>query len=385
MPLRYVAPAYSPVDLRAAVEAAFAPGFVEIESVVSHKLATRFGADRVRLVDSGTTALKLAIAAAHAVRAGHCVLPAFGCYDLASAAIGAGVPVQLYDVSPKTLAPDWDSLENVSDNASSIVVVHPFGLSVDLLPAHDIAARTGARLIEDTAQGIGGMLSNRPLGTTGDYAILSFGRGKGLNGNGGGALLARGEAAADDISVPAAAHRRLPVIVTAVLQELLSHPIIYGLPASLPFLHIGETRYKPPHPTEPITLGSLQLLFRHLDQVSAESAARSQNARRLHTAFMRDGVSTPADAMPAESGWLRFPVLVPDDRPLTPEPRIGVVRSYPMPLNQLPALLPHLIRRNDFIGAERLAGRLLTLPTHSRLSPHDLDRLEGWIRHCFVR
>ncbi|HXE57205.1 MAG TPA: hypothetical protein VNK43_04330, partial [Gemmatimonadales bacterium] len=69
---------------------------------------------RVLLTDSGTTALALALGAVSRAAGGAPVaLPAYGCYDLATAADAADVRVVLYDLDPLTLGPEWGSLERV--------------------------------------------------------------------------------------------------------------------------------------------------------------------------------------------------------------------------------------------------------------------------------
>jgi dTDP-4-amino-4,6-dideoxygalactose transaminase len=52
------------------------------------------------------------------------------------------------------------------------------------------------------------------------------------------------------------------------------------------------------------------------------------------------------------------------------------MRSYPHPLPRLPALAPHLSGpERRWPGAEELAAKLVTLPTHSRLAPGDLSAI----------
>src|SRR5690349_20441782 len=61
-------------------------------------LAGRFGAAAALLTDSGTSALALAISGALRGRSDTPVaVPAFACYDVATAAAAAGVPALLYD------------------------------------------------------------------------------------------------------------------------------------------------------------------------------------------------------------------------------------------------------------------------------------------------
>ena len=59
-------------------------------------------------------------------------LPAFGCFDVASAAIGADVPVSLYDIDPDTLSPDPDSLSRAFSQGARVAVIAPlYGVPVD--------------------------------------------------------------------------------------------------------------------------------------------------------------------------------------------------------------------------------------------------------------
>ena len=78
---------------------------------VTALLRGRYAPQAVLLTDGGTTALRAALVGALQDRPGAAVaLPAFSCYDLATAAIGAGVPVVCYDIDPQSLAPDLASL-----------------------------------------------------------------------------------------------------------------------------------------------------------------------------------------------------------------------------------------------------------------------------------
>ena len=82
-------PAYSPLSLRAVLAGAMglATGGEEARRSVAATLKRHFGARDVLLTDSGTGALTLAIRACLAGKTGTMVaLPAYGCYDLATAA-----------------------------------------------------------------------------------------------------------------------------------------------------------------------------------------------------------------------------------------------------------------------------------------------------------
>src|SRR4029077_8756777 len=190
----------------------------------------------------GTQALQVAIAVAHRRVGGAGALPGFPCYYLASAVVGAGVLVARHGVSPGTLAPDLESLRRVLAAGARVVVVAPlFGIPVPW----DLAARevesAGGVAIEDAAQGHGASWKDRALGSWGGLSILSFGRGKGWCGGSGGALLARNGWEGEAIPAPRPADLmdEARVVIQLKAQLLLGRPSLYGLPASIPGLHLG--------------------------------------------------------------------------------------------------------------------------------------------------
>src|SRR6266571_8143928 len=183
--LRRQLPAYSPVTAEALLAGVAAIGRrlfsadLETADVYQQALETltrHFCARALFLADSGTSALQIALRATLGDGPGAPVaLPAYCCYDVATAAAGAGVPVVLYDVAAHTLAPDLPSLEQALDRgARAIVVAHLYGMPVDIRPIRERAAQAGAIVIEDAAQGIGAAIGNAPVGTIGSLSILSF-------------------------------------------------------------------------------------------------------------------------------------------------------------------------------------------------------------------
>ncbi|MFI5235116.1 MAG: DegT/DnrJ/EryC1/StrS family aminotransferase, partial [Gemmatimonadales bacterium] len=167
-------------------------------SALRRELKLRYKANEAVLTGSGTQALELAI---HAVASptrttGPVALPAYGCFDIATAAVGARRPLALYDLDPDTLGPDPDSLRRAfACGATSAVVVSLYGLPPEWDAVSRCAADAGATLIEDAAQGAGGSWHGSPLGALAEVSVLSFGRGKGWTGGAGGALLLRGKCA----------------------------------------------------------------------------------------------------------------------------------------------------------------------------------------------
>ncbi|HSH45937.1 MAG TPA: DegT/DnrJ/EryC1/StrS family aminotransferase [Longimicrobiales bacterium] len=355
-------------------------------------LTHRFSADRAILFGSGTQALTAAIRLAmeQVGRDRPVALPGFTCYDLASAAVGADASLVLYDVDPATLAPDLHSLEQAFRAGSGVAVLAPlYGYPFDWHAAAALADRYDAILVEDAAQAAGGSWKGRPAGTYGALTTLSFGRGKGWTGGGGGALLLRaGQGAPDgwpgDIMdaapTPRAARPRREALTwgAAAAQWLLGRPGTYGLPRALPFLHLGETVYHPPVDPGPIAGASAALALATSDAAMAAVNHRRERAEVLHHRVQRTPatpIEVPDGSFP---GYLRFPCLLEGARQhprLREMARLGLETGYPTTLAGLDVVRSRLSVPAAVPGAQRLAATLVTLPTHAMVRQRDLDAL----------
>lgn len=383
--MRRQLPVYSPLS-GAAVAAAFWGG--DARPAVIEWLKARYGMPRVVLTDSGTSALTLALRAAAARRPGlPCVLPGYGCYDLATAAIGAGVSVRLYDLDPATLAPEPASLaQALAGGAAALVVVHLYGVPVPLDQARMAAEQAGALLIEDAAQGVGGLWQGAPLGAHGDLSVLSFGRGKGMTGGGGGALLAR-----DAAYLPETLEATLlPAQVGAgfalklLAQWALGRPELYSIPASIPSLRLGETIYHPPGPLRQMHRSAARVLEQTIRLLESEAAVRQEQAERLAAVAAESGVQVVQSATEGRPGGLRLPVLLgPGHRQhRRSDATLGIQSAYPIPLAELTAWGSSRTAQLRLWGAERLAHDLWTLPTHGKLAASDLRAIETWLQRA---
>lgn len=342
---------------------------------VAGRLAAAAGAHAVALTGSGTSAL---VAALRMVAArGPVALPAWGCIDLAAAAARAGVRVRLYDVDPVTLGADPASLGRALDaGAGSVVVAHLYGVPVDVDAVRAIAAPRGALVIEDAAQAAGATLRGRAAGALGDLVVRSFGRGKGTCAGSGGALLARDATLAPAVRELAdrlgTGGRGSGTLAVTAAQWALGRPSIYGLPARLPGLRLGEMVYHPAGEPTPMSAAAVGLLADALDLDAPGVAARRALADAYAAAIPAGAVQRVQPPPGAVPGWLRYPVLDPAARTA---PALGVLRGYPCTLLEMEPMQPLLLERVAMPGAERLARTLVTLPTHHLVSRADVERI----------
>jgi dTDP-4-amino-4,6-dideoxygalactose transaminase len=377
---RHQLPAYSPLSLSAIIRGArtglrdqTTPG------ELAELLRSAYAADGVVLCGSGTDALQRAISvAARGQQRPIVALPAFSCYDVATAAVGANARIALYDIEPRTLQPDLESLRQAVSAGAGIVVVAPlYGVPVDWNAIE--SAASGAQVIEDAAQGHGASWRGAPLGALGSVSVLSFGRGKGWTGGGGGALLTRGVGSATDGALATGGNSR--VLAAALTQWLFGRAELYGMLASIPWLALGETVYHAPSPLRDMPALAAALALETLGDAQ-RCAEERRNAAAAYRARLADapGVSLIDVDPGAEAGYLRFPIRVAGGVAALGERaqlrRLGVMPGYPTPLDALPAVRARFVRGAVVCaGATELARSLVTLPTHGRVSASEREAI----------
>lgn len=142
----------------------------------------------------GTTALTLALASVRRRRGdGEVIVPSTVCPNVPLAAVYAGLTPRFADVEPETLCLSARTVAPcLSPSTRAVVVVHTFGKAapMDELAALAASAPSRPELVDDAAQAVGGSLGGRPLGSLGDYGVLSFDETKILDGK-AGVLLVR--------------------------------------------------------------------------------------------------------------------------------------------------------------------------------------------------
>ncbi len=378
---RRLPPAYSPLPARALIGAT--GGFLtrrDSRTSLREQLQQTYGAESVVLLDSGTHALELALRVAARIvpaRSG-VALPAYGCFDLATAAVATGMPLTLYDVLADTLAPNPESFAEAMGAGAKVVVVAPlYGTSAPWDELQTAAERAGAILVEDAAQGYGSFWRGRSAGQHADLSVLSFGRGKGWTGGNGGALLARGEAAAvldEVVAETAPVAERSPItLARASAMSVFVNPSVFALAAAMPWLHLGETLYHAPSEPRQLSSAAASLVVAATEAAGAEAERRRANAAWYLDRLQGVGAVSLVPLVPgAEGGYLRFPIRASQGMSGFADPdraqAFGVAPGYPSPLGELlpvRARLMPVAHTRQWPGAEHVCRELITLPTHS--------------------
>ncbi|NOT53461.1 MAG: dTDP-4-amino-4,6-dideoxygalactose transaminase [Deltaproteobacteria bacterium] len=153
-------------------------------------LEEQIGCPRALLTHSGTAALEMTALLADIQSGDEIIMPSFTFVSTANAfVLRGGVPV-FVDIRPDTLCIDETLIEAaITPKTKAIVAVHYAGIGCEMDTICALARQHGLLVIEDAAQGICSWYKDRPLGSLGALAALSFHETKNVIAGEGGALL----------------------------------------------------------------------------------------------------------------------------------------------------------------------------------------------------
>jgi dTDP-4-amino-4,6-dideoxygalactose transaminase len=164
---------------------------------------------------------------------------------------------------------------------------------------------------------------------------------------------------------------------------------MYWIPQSLPFLHLGDTRYKPLSSIDTMDSVRRGLLAVNIDNYQQDSAT----AQAALASLMQEPgiagkglVNLPAVCtVPRRQRLLRYPLLVDPNWRESIYQRLrhaglGASMMYPASLPAIPGMEGMLESQGPFPVADNFARRLLTLPTHGRVCSGDISKIRQAFR-----
>jgi len=324
-------------------------------------LADFTGAAHVVSCANGTDALTL-VGMAEGLKAGDAVfVPAFTFVATAEAFIVLGATPYFVDVDPITFNMDGESLKaGIADAKAQglsprmVVAVDLFGQPADYTSLNIIAQAENMIVVADAAQGLGGSLGGKRVGTLADYTTTSFFPAKplGCYGDGGAVLTDDGDKA-------------------ALIKSLSQHGK-------------GTEKYDNVRIGLNSRLDTLQaaILLEKLKIYAAELTARDAVAERYADALGAD-FATPKLMDGATSSWAQYTLKFADRDAMQAYLKSQGVPSavyYPMPLNRQGGYVNCPVVPGGVPVSEALAGQVLSLPMHAYLSPETQDIIMKAVR-----
>ncbi len=162
------------------------------------KFAARVGRQHGIAVCNGSAALEAALAAIGIGPGDEVIMPSFTIISCAAPVVRAGALPVVVDSDPLTWTMDVSRIEErITSRTRAIMVVHTYGLPVDMDPVLELAKKHGLKIIEDAAEAHGLAYRDRPCGSFGDIATFSFYPNKHVTTGEGGMIVTDDDGLAD--------------------------------------------------------------------------------------------------------------------------------------------------------------------------------------------
>ena len=160
-------------------------------------MASYVGKKYAIAVANGTAALELAAVALNLKEGDEVIMPSFTIISCAQAIVKAGAKPVLVDSDLHTFNMKVEDIEaRITPRTKAIMVVHIYGLPVDMDPVIALAKKHKIKIIEDAAEVHGQTYKGKMCGSFGDISIFSFYPNKHITTGEGGMVLTDDEALA---------------------------------------------------------------------------------------------------------------------------------------------------------------------------------------------
>ncbi len=147
------------------------PFVKKFEQLFSQRVNRKFGV----AVANGSVAIDTAVTALGIVKGDEVIMPAFTIISCAAAVVRVGAIPVLVDADPVTWNMDVRQIEEkITPRTKAIMVVHIYGLPVDMDTVMAIARKHNIAVIEDAAEMHGQTYKGKPCGSFGDISTFSF-------------------------------------------------------------------------------------------------------------------------------------------------------------------------------------------------------------------
>lgn len=176
--------------LRQALEARDLSGDGSFSLRCQEFMEERFGAKKVLLTTSCTSALEMAALLLEVGPEDEIILPSFTFVSTANAFHLRGAKLRFVDIEPNALNINPEKVaEAITDRTKVIVPVHYAGIGCDMDRIMVLAKDRNINVVEDAAQGVDATRAEQYLGTIGDIGTFSFHETKNFVCGEGGAIV----------------------------------------------------------------------------------------------------------------------------------------------------------------------------------------------------
>ena len=335
---------------RAAVDAVIASGGLAQGPQVAafeEEFSAVVGGAKCVAVNSGTSALHLALLAL-GVRAGdEVIVPSFTFAATANAVCLAGATPVFADIDESTFCIDPGSVAAaITGRTKAVMPVHLYGQAADMTALRRLATEHDLLIIEDSAQAHGATWEGTQVGHLGDAGAFSFYPTKNMTSGEGGM-----------VTTSSAAVARTVQLLRNQGMEQRYHNEIVGFNMRMSDIQAAIGR---------VQLGKL------------DEWTRERQANAAYLTEHLQGVVTPYVDPRALHVYHQYTIKVPGfdrDEFVQELARRGVGSGvyYPTPVHQLPSFGLEV----DLPVTARVAAEVISLPVHPSLSQDELETVVG--------
>ncbi len=324
------------------------------------EFAAYCGTSECIALNSGTSALHLALLAAGVGPGDEVITVPFTFVASVAAVLYAGAKPELVDIDPQSFTLDPAAIEKaITPRTKAILPVHLYGQPADMDPIMEIARQRGLVVIEDAAQAHGAKYKGKPVGSIGDMACFSFYPGKNLGAYGeGGAVTTSNPEYANTVRM-----------LRDWGQDRKYHHVMRGY------------NYR----MEGFQGAILRVKLRHLEHWTE---ARRTVVRQYNQLLANCDVETPKE-MPWARHVYHVYTLRAEDRDglqaALAEQGIQTGIHYPVPVHLQPAYADLGYGVGSFPHAEAAAKHVLSLPLYPELSSQATETVEAAVRRYVIK
>jgi len=166
----------------------------QFEEQFSQKTERKYGI----AVANGTAAIDIAIEALEIGKDDEVIMPTFTIISCITQIIRNGAKPVFIDSEPTTWNMNVSLIEaKITERTKAIMIVHIYGLPVDINPVLELAKKYNLKIIEDASEMIGQTYFGKPCGSFGDISTFSFYPNKHITTGEGGMIVTNNQELAE--------------------------------------------------------------------------------------------------------------------------------------------------------------------------------------------
>jgi perosamine synthetase len=313
-------------------------------------------------VNTGTSALHLAIAGMGIKRGHEVILPSFTFVSTAEVIAIVGAKPVFADIDPETYNISPEKIEKaITEKTKAIMPVDLYGLPADMQPIREIADKHALTIIEDSCQAHGASYKRKPPGAFADVACWSFYASKNMTTGEGGMVTTNDNELAEKV------------------RFMRSH----GEKEKYKSLMLGHNYHMPEIQA---AIGCIQL-----NNLPKFSAKRRENAKRLSAKLKKaENLQLPKEPRGYKHSWYLYTVRLKGAKGKKRDKIVEKLRQkgigaevyYVNPIHLMPYYRKFGKRRLQ--ETEKAAKRVFSLPVHPGVTAKQIDFIGESVLHAIA-